>query len=251
MRLLFPIFLLSVCALSAHVKPVEHRDNFEEAFQSIALDPDHAMAKIRQSLHETSDKMTKIALLQERAFLYAILQSPKEALEDLDTIIDKLSDPKKDERFAVVKALWMHLALSARLGDAHHVKKDLELLKKWDKNLPNIHIHHGTVYISSHTNTYTNVYAFNEMLEGFGLRELADPKLITINAGYFESKIKDKADHHLVELAAALAFTDSPWGHAAWEYVGKTFAPQGEWESRYIHKSPDNTYKRVLKDLVP
>ena len=249
MRSLLPIFLLSVCALSAgDVKPVEYRDNFEEVFQTLATDPDYALEKIRHALHKTSDKATKIALLQERAFLYAALQSPKDALEDLDTIIGKLSDPSKDSRFALIKALWMHLALSARIQNARHVKKDLELLKKWDKSLPKVHIHHGTVYVASHHNTYTSVYAFNDMLENFGLRTLSDPKLITINAGYFESKIDDKSDHDLIELAAACAFTDSPWGIAAWEYVGKLFAPSVEWKAH--PKAPENTYRNVLKDLV-
>jgi len=249
MRSVLPIFLLSVCALSAaDVNPVEYRDNFEEIFQTLATDSDYALEKIRHTLHQTSDKATKIALLQERAFLYAALQSPKDALEDLDTIIEKLSDPSKDLRFALVKALWMHFAISARIQDARQVKKDLELLKKWDKSFPKVRIEHGTAYVASHHNTYSNVYAFNDMLENFGLRTLSDPKLITINAGYFESKIKDKADHDLVELAAACAFTDSPWGIAAWEYVGKAFAPDIEWKAH--PKAPENTYRNVLKDLV-
>jgi hypothetical protein len=72
MRSVLPIFLLSVCALSAsHVNRVEHRDNFEEIFQNIATDHDYALEKIRHTLNHTKDKSTKVALLQERAFLYA------------------------------------------------------------------------------------------------------------------------------------------------------------------------------------
>lgn len=251
MRSVLPIFLLSVCALSAsHVNRVEHRDSFEEIFQNIATDHDYALEKIRHTLNHTKDKSTKVALLQERAFLYAALQSPKEALEDLDTIISMLSDPSKDQRFALVKALWMHLALCARMQDAHHVKKDLEQIKKWDKSFPKVDIHDERVHVAAHNNTYTNFYAFNEMLENFGLRAVADPKLITINAGYFESQINEKADYHLVNLAAACAFTDSPWGIAAWEYVGKTLAPEKEWSTHYTRKVAE-CYVQVLKDLVP
>lgn len=250
MRSVLPIFLLSVCALGAtHVERVEHRDNFEEIFQNIATDHDYALEKIRHTLKRTSDKATKVALLLERAFIYTSLQTPKDALEDLDKVISMLSNPSKDLRFALVKALWMHFALSARTQDAHQVKKDLKLLKKWDKNFPKVHIHNDVVYVAAHNPMHTNVYAFNEMLENFGLRKLEDPKLITINAGYFESHIQEKADPVLVQLAAACAFTDSPWGIMAWEYVGKTFAPDVEWSTHYTRKVAES-YERALKDLV-
>jgi hypothetical protein len=246
MRSLLTTFLLSVCALNAaHVTRVEYRDDIEEIFQSMSNDPDYSLERIKHCLHHTSDQMTKIILLQERAFLYLSMQSPQEALRDLETIISKLSEPSKDSKFALVKAVWMHFAISARLQDIHCMKKDLELLKKWDESFPKVDIHHRTVYVATHTNSYTNVYAFNEMLEKLGLRGLTDPKLITINAGYFESQINEKADHHLVELAAACAFTSSPWGNAAWEYVGSTFAPHSKWHSL----SSDNHYQRILRDF--
>jgi hypothetical protein len=249
MRSLLPIFLLSVCALHAHITPIEHREGVREIFQSMAKDPDYAMDKLRHCLHHTSDTATKITLLQERAFLYLVMRAPQEALRDLETIISMISYPSEDTEYALVKALWMHFAISARLHDATCVKKDLELLKKWDKNFPKVDIHHGTAYVIAHTNSSMNFYAFTEMLEGFGLRSTWDHKLITVNAGYYEAQVNDRADHHLVELAAACAFTDSPWGSAAGEYVGKTFAHEKHWKPTDFPKYIDVTYRDLLRNL--
>lgn len=245
MRSYLPIFLLSICALNAHIKPIEHREDVREIFQTMSKDPDYALEKLRHCIQHTSDTATKITLLQERAFLYLAKQSPQEALHDLETIIAM----SEENEFALVKALWMHFAISARLHDATCVRKDLELLKKWDKSFPKVHLHHGTAYVVSNTNSSLNFYGFAQMLEGFGLRGTWDDQLITANAGYYEAKVNDRAEHYLVELAAACAFTDSPWGSAAFEYVGKTFAPHAHWKPSKFSKYNDVTYRDLLRDI--
>lgn len=249
MRSFLSIFLLSVCALNAHVTPIEHREELREIFQIIgSRDYGYALEKFHHHLHRTTDKAVTIDLLQERAFLHLVMQSPQEALNDLDTIILMEGHPSEGKEYALVKALWMHFALSAWLHDSNCVLKDLELLKKWDKSFPKFEIRHGTVSVVSNTNSSMNFYPFARMLENFGYRTVWDRQVITLNAGYFEAQISETANHHLVELAVACAFTDSPWGSAAWEYVGKTFAPYIHWHNDFP-KYMDGTCRDLLRDL--
>jgi hypothetical protein len=249
MRSFLPICLLSFCALNAHVTPIEHREELREIFQIIgSRDYSYALEKIQHHLHHLSNKDAKVHLLQERAFLHLVMQSPQDALNDLDTIISMESHPSEGKEYGLVKALWMHLAISAWLQDSVCVLKDLEQLKKWDKSFPKVELSHGTAYVVSNTNSTISFYPFAKMLEGFGFRTAWDRQVITLNAGYFEVQISETANHHLVELAAACAFTDSPWGSAAWEYVGKTFAPYTHWKNDFP-KYMDGTCRELLRDL--
>ncbi len=250
MRSLLPLFLFSFCALNASINPIDHREDLQEIYQAIQTRSlDYAMEKIHHGLHHFSDQATKIILLQERAFLHLALQSPYKALEDLDAIVSMISYPSLENKEAFVKSLWMHLAISARLHNANGVVTAFDLLKKWDRSLPKMNIHHHTVSIISNTNSSMDFLAFTELLEGLGLRGVWDQKLMTVNAGYFEAQIYERADPFLVELAAACTFTDSPWGSAALEYVGKTFAPQVHWKPTNFPKYMDGTYRELLRNL--
>lgn len=229
--------------------PVELREEIREVFQLIgSQDYGYALEKIHHHLHHSTDKEMKVILLQERAFLHLIMQSPQEALHDLEAIISMEKHPPEGKESGLVKALWMHFAISAWLHDSACILKDLELLKKWDKSFPKVEIRSRKVSVVSHTNSSMSFYPFAKMLEGFGLRSAWDPQVITLNAGYFEAQINETTYPHLVELAAACAFTDSPWGSAAWEYVGKTFSPYSHWKNEFP-KYVDGTYRELLKNL--
>jgi hypothetical protein len=248
MRSFLAVSLFSFCAIHAHITAAPERHELREVFQLMGeQNYDYALEKIHHYLHHCKDQATQIHLRQEKAFLHLLMQSPQQALDNLNEIIAmEIYEERKE--YALTKALWMHLAISAWLHDSKAVLRDFELLKKYDKSLPKVDIHHGTVQVVSLTNSSMSFYPFARMLENFGYRSSWDRKVITVNAGYFEAQIYENANHQLVELAAACAFTDSPWGSAAWEYVGKTFAPQIHWKNEFP-KYIDVTYRDVLRDL--
>jgi hypothetical protein len=248
MRPLLPVFLFSFCALNASINTIDNREDLREIFQAVQTGSfDYAMEKIHDGINYIPNPNIKDLLFLERAFLHLAMQSPHKALEDLNTIVWGIfSFPQED---TAVKALWMRLAISARLQNSNGVVKAFDLLKKWDRGLPQVTIHHNSVTIISRTNSSLDFITFTELLEGLGLRGAGDQKVMSVNAGYFEAQINERADPFLVELAAACAFTDSPWGSAALEYVGKTFAPQVHWKTTNLTKHADGTYRELLRNL--
>lgn len=204
-----------------------------------------ALAMINTTVDLTTDEVTVVHLLYQRALIHLNLGNKTALLKDLDRLIIIASNNYyPDVHNVLVEALWLDFAVNLKEKNIDRALNCVDILKSRNKTHPNMMLSDSNVTVISGNMTEARIKALREFLAYGNIPLEADPIFLPCNfyqeTLYNGLSYLEQGDYDLI---VASLFGDSRWAQASQIYLNKIYYPY-----RYISMGLDKEDK-LLRNL--